>query len=140
MAARLVAVGAPIAAYVKKRLRKRAERRERERVTLDAAPAGLAPRPLMRADSFEDRDAKLTRIGEIIANGKKVIWIVGTVQVGKTWLVCRYLRDDPEALPCVARFPANSRCRTSWLGRICSTNSPRSLASSRRMQALGQHT
>ena len=107
-AAGLVVVGGSVVAIVRKRLGLRAERLERERVSFQTTPAGLAPRPLMKADSFEDREADLARVGELIANGKNVIWVIGDAQVGKTWLACRYLRDEPDAADCAARFELRS--------------------------------
>jgi len=56
--------------------------------------AGLAARPAVNTRGFRARVAELARLNQLVADGKRVIWVTGPTQAGKTWLVSQWVRDN----------------------------------------------
>jgi hypothetical protein len=56
--------------------------------------SGVAARPVLTTVDFLDREAELARLGQLLAEGRGVIWVTGPRQSGKSALVCRYVRDN----------------------------------------------
>lgn len=65
--------------------------------------AGLAARPAVNTEGFLAREAELARLNQLVTDGKRVIWVTGPTQAGKTWLVSQWVGDngDPDMF---ARF------------------------------------
>jgi hypothetical protein len=82
-------------AYV---LRKRRERAAAPAVEEGPQPedsppsfAGLGARPPVNTEGFLAREAELARLNQLVTDGKRIIWVTGPTQAGKTWLVSRWV-------------------------------------------------
>jgi tetratricopeptide (TPR) repeat protein len=64
------------------------------RIRVEVSISGLSARAMLRADDFKDREKDLARLGQLMAEGRGVIWVTGPAQAGKSWLVSRYVRDN----------------------------------------------
>jgi tetratricopeptide (TPR) repeat protein len=53
----------------------------------------LVARSIMAAAGFKDRDRELERIGQLVDQGREVMWVTGPAQAGKSWLISRHVKD-----------------------------------------------